>query len=138
MEGVEEVHQLDDRTLRWRAKIGGKTEEWVAEIVDQKPDQHVAWRHTAGAVNRGFVTFTPLDAERTRVSLALEYDPQGFFEKIGDVLGVVSRRVEGDLERFKRFIEERGTETGGWRGEIRPTGEVRSGAEPADPTHYEP
>jgi uncharacterized membrane protein len=70
------------------------------------------------------VVFTPLDAERCRVTLAIEYDPKGFVEKVGDVLGVVSRRVEGDLERFKRFIEERGAETGAWRGEIKPTGDV--------------
>jgi uncharacterized membrane protein len=124
MEGVEEVHQIDDRTLQWKAKIGGKTEEWLAEIVQQIPDQSIAWRHTSGAVNSGVVTFVPVDAERCRVSLALEYDPQGFVEKVGDALGVVSRRVEGDLERFKRFVEERSSETGAWRGEIRPVGGV--------------
>jgi uncharacterized membrane protein len=120
MDGVEEVHQLDDRTLYWRARIAGKTEEWTAEIVNQIPDQSIAWRHTHGAVNSGVVTFTPVDGERCRVSLALEYDPQGFIEKAGDILGVVSRRVEGDLERFKRFVEERPAETGAWRGQIRP------------------
>jgi uncharacterized membrane protein len=124
MEGVEEVHQLDDKTLHWKARIGGKTEEWDAEIVQQIPDQSIAWRHTRGAVNAGAVTFTPLDARRTRVTLALEYDPKGFVEKLGEVLGVVSRRVEGDLERFKRFVEERSIETGGWRGQIKPSGEV--------------
>ncbi len=122
MEGVEEVHQLDDRTLHWKARIGGRTEEWTAEIVHQQPDQSIAWRHTQGAVNSGVVTFTPVTADRCRVSLALEYDPKGFVEKLGDILGVVSRRVEGDLERFKRFIEERPSETGAWRGEIRPGG----------------
>jgi uncharacterized membrane protein len=124
MEGVEEVTQLDDKTLHWRAKVGGKTEEWEAQIVQQIPDQTIAWHHTRGAVNSGVVLFTPLDAQRCRVSLALEYDPKGFLEKIGDVLGFVSRRVEGDLERFKEFIEERVTETGAWRGEVKPTGDV--------------
>jgi uncharacterized membrane protein len=124
MEGVEEVRQLDDKRLHWKAKVGGKIEEWDAEIVQQIPDQAIAWRHTRGAVNSGVVTFIPLDGERTRVSLALEYDPQGFIEKAGDILGVVARRVEGDLERFQRFIEERPSETGAWRGEIRPTGQV--------------
>lgn len=124
MEGVEEVHQLDDKTLHWKARIAGRTEEWEAEIVDQVPDQSIGWRHTRGAINRGVVTFTALDGERCRVTLALEYDPQGFVEKVGDALGFVSRRVEGDLERFKRFIEERGTETGAWRGEIHPSGQM--------------
>jgi uncharacterized membrane protein len=120
MEGVEEVHQLDDRTLHWVANVGGRREEWDAEIVHQMPDQQIAWRHLRGAVTSGAVTFTPIDAERCRVQLALEYEPQGLVEKVGDALGFVSRRVEGDLERFKRFIEERGEETGAWRGAIRP------------------
>ncbi|HET7825624.1 MAG TPA: SRPBCC family protein [Anaeromyxobacter sp.] len=124
MEGVEEVRQLDDKRLHWKAKIGGKVEEWDSEIVQQIPDQTIAWRHSGGAMNHGVVIFTPLDGERTDVTLALDYDPKGFLEKVGDVLGVVSRRVEGDLERFKKFIEERGTETGAWRGEIRPGGDT--------------
>ena len=124
MEGVEEVHQLDEKTLYWKARIGGRTEEWEAEIVHQVPDQTIAWRRTQGARNSGAVVFTPIDAGRCRVTLAIEYDPKGFVEKVGDALGLVSRRVEGDLERFKRFVEERRVETGGWRGEIKPSGDV--------------
>ncbi len=132
MEGVEEVVQLDDKTLHWRAKVGGRTEEWDAEIVQQMPDQSIAWRHTRGAINSGVVTFTPLEGDRCRVTLAMEYDPKGVVEKVGDLLGFVTRRVEGDLERFKRFVEERGVETGGWRGEVRPTGEVSHDPHPHD------
>jgi hypothetical protein len=44
---------------------------------------------------------------------------EGFVEKAGDTLGVVSSQVEGDLERFKEFIEKRCQETGAWRGTIR-------------------
>jgi uncharacterized membrane protein len=119
MEGVEEVRQLDDKRLHWRAKIGGKEEEWDAEITEQLPDERVAWRSTSGAENAGVVTFHHIDANTTRVMLQLEYDPEGVVENVGDALGVVSRRVEGDLKRFKEFIEGRGTETGAWRGEIR-------------------
>jgi uncharacterized membrane protein len=119
MEGVEEVHQIDDRTLHWRAKIGGKTEEWVAEIVEQLPDQRIRWQSRGGAPNGGLVQFDKTD-RGCRITLRLEYDPQGFVEKAGDMLGFVSRRVEGDLERFARFIEERGVETGEWRGTIDP------------------
>ena len=139
MEGVEAVHQLDDRHLHWKARIAGRTEEWDAEIVDQKPDELIAWRHTRGAVNRGVVFFAPVDEGTTRVTLALDYDPEGLVEKAGDALGFVSRRVKGDLERFKRFIEERATPTGAWRGEIRPGGEVESGGQtPSGPYHPEP
>jgi uncharacterized membrane protein len=119
MEGVEEVRQLDDRRLHWRAKVGGKTEEWDAVITEQIPDERVAWRNTSGAENAGVVTFHHLSPKSTRVMLQIEYDPQGLVENVGSALGVVERRVEGDLKRFKEFIESQGAETGAWRGEIR-------------------
>ena len=119
MEGVEEVRQLDDRRLHWRAKVGGKTEEWDAVITEQIPDERVAWRNTTGADNAGVVTFHHLSANSTRVMLQIEYDPQGLVENVGSALGVVERRVEGDLKRFKEFVESHGAETGAWRGEIR-------------------
>lgn len=118
MEGVEEVRQLDDKRLLWRAQIAGKEEQWYAEISEQIPDQRVAWRSTSGATNAGVVTFHYIDPNTTRVMLQLEYEPEGPVETIGDVLGFVSRRVQGDLERFKKFIESRGVETGAWRGTI--------------------
>ena len=119
MEGVQEVRQLDDKNLHWRASIAGKEEEWDAVITEQKPDMRVAWRSTSGATNAGVVTFHRLGENKTRVTLQLDYDPAGVVENVGDVLGFVSRRVEGDLERFKAFIEARGHETGAWRGEIK-------------------
>jgi len=118
MEGVKEVRQLDDKRLHWRATIGGKEEEWDAEITEQIPDKRIAWKNTMGATNAGVVTFHRLDDNQTRIMLQVEYDPQGMVENVGDMLGVVSARVRGDLRRFKDFIESRGKETGGWRGEI--------------------
>lgn len=118
MEGIDEVTQVDDRRIHWKASIGGKKEEWDAEIREQVPDQKVIWRATEGKENAGMVTFDPLGDNRTRVHLEMSYDPEGLVENVGDALGIVSRRVEGDLERFKDYIEGRGTETGAWRGEI--------------------
>jgi uncharacterized membrane protein len=119
MEGVERVEQLDDKTLRWTAKIAGIERTWRAEIVEQEPDQRVAWRSTEGAKNAGVVTFQALGDERTRVTLQLDVDPEGPIESAGDALGLVERRVEGDLNRFKEFIEARREPTGAWRGEIK-------------------
>ena len=118
MEGVKEVVQLDEKTLRWRAKVGGKEEEWEAEITEQVPDQRIAWRSTSGARNAGIVTFQPTSSGGTRVSLRVEYDPEGAVENVGDAVGVVSARMKGDLKRFKEFIEKRQAPTGAWRGEI--------------------
>jgi len=127
MDGVLEVRQLDDRRLHWRARVGGKEQEWDAVITEQTPDQVIAWRSTSGTENAGRVSFIPLDAARTRVTVRLDYDPQGVAESAGDALGFMDRRVHGDLQRFKEFIEARGAETGAWRGEIH-EGQVERGA----------
>ena len=118
MEGVESVTQLDDTRLHWVAEIGGVRREWDAEIVDQTPDRRIAWEAVDGTENRGAVTFGSEGASRTTVDLEIDYETQGLKEKAGDALGVVDRRVEGDLERFKKFIESRGVETGAWRGNV--------------------
>ncbi|MBI5033171.1 MAG: SRPBCC family protein [Chloroflexi bacterium] len=118
MEGVKEVRQLDDKTLFWRAQIAGKEEEWTAEIEEQEPDNRIKWRSTSGARNDGLVTFDKIGDGRTKVLLTFYYDPEGPIENTGDALGMVSRRVEGDLKRFKKFVEENQVETGAWRGEI--------------------
>jgi uncharacterized membrane protein len=127
MEGVEAVRQLDDKRLEWRAKVAGKTQKWTAEITEQTPDRVIAWRSTSGAENTGRVSFMAVDPMTTRVTVEIGYDPKGVVEKAGDAMGAMDRRVEGDLERFKQFIEERGAETGAWRGEIH-GGQVEHGA----------
>lgn len=131
MEGVESVEQVDDKTVHWKAQIGGVAREWDAEIVDQVPDQQITWRAVDGTDNQGTVQFAPAESG-TRVTVRLDYEPDGIVEKAGDLLNVVDRRVAGDLQRFKEFIEGRGVETGGWRGEVKPTGEVApDGGDPA-------
>jgi uncharacterized membrane protein len=131
MEGVKEVHQIDDTHLHWHAEIGGKDKEWDAVITEQVPDSIIAWRSVAGAENAGRVEFHPAGTNGTRVTLKLTYDPEGAVEKIGDLVGVVGRRVEGDLKRFRDFIENRGRETGQWRGEVRRGQKVAGDAEHA-------
>jgi uncharacterized membrane protein len=118
MDGVVSVRQLDDRRLHWRTKIGGIEKEFDAEITEQVPDQRIAWRSRSGPNHGGVVTFHRLDDHHTRIMLQMEYAPEGALEKAGDLLGVASIRVQGDLERFKHFIESRDRETGAWRGKI--------------------
>ena len=84
MEGVAEVRQLDDKRLHWVAEISGKRKEWNAEIFEQIPDQRIAWRSTTGAKNSGMVNFYPLGEERSRVTLKLNYDPEGVMESVGE------------------------------------------------------
>ncbi len=118
MEGVEEVRQLDDTRLHWRAEIGGVEREWDAEITEQHPDQRIAWTSTSGTTNSGVVSFEQLSADTTRIMLQLDYEPDGVIEKAAELLGIVQRRARGDLDRFKDFIEGRGQETGAWRGDV--------------------
>jgi|SRR5919108_2491293 uncharacterized membrane protein len=119
MEGVKSVKQLDDTRLNWVAEIAGKEKQWTAKIIEQIPDHRIAWESESGEFTSGLVSFQSLGPNRTRVSLEISYDPKGFVEHAGDAIGVVSRRVENDLKQFKEFIENRGKETGGWRGTIR-------------------
>ena len=128
MEGVDRVVQLDDKTLEWTASIAGKTKHWRAEITEQRPDDVIAWRSTDGAQNDGAVHFDSLGPERTRIELQLDVEPEGLVEKAGDALGVVERRVRGDLERFRDFAEARGQATGAWRGSV-DDGQVKAGGE---------
>jgi uncharacterized membrane protein len=123
MEGVKSVTQLDDTHLHWVAEIAGKEEEWDAEISEQHPDERVAWHSTSGTKNAGVVTFHRIDDNTTRVTLQLDVEPEGLVESVGTALGLLDRRVKGDLERFRDFIQGRGTETGAWRGDV----EVPSG-----------
>src|SRR3712207_384418 len=121
MEGVEEVRQQGDTYLHWRTNIGGKEAEWDAAITEQIPDERVAWRNTTGKTNAGVVTFHRLGDNQTRVTVQMDWEPEGIVENVGDWLGIADQRVQGDLERFKEFIESRGVETGAWRGEVSQT-----------------
>jgi len=119
MVGVRDVRQIDDTHTHWRAELWGKEKEWDAEITEQIPDKIIAWRSISGdAPNGGSVRFEPLTGDRTRVRLTMEYEPQGALEKIGDSLGAMGMNVQRSVEGFKQFIESRGHEEGGWRGEI--------------------
>ncbi len=118
MEGVESVKQTDDTHLHWVAEVGGREKEWDAEITEQHVDERIAWNATSGAENAGVVTFHRIDDETSRVTLQMDVDPEGMVENVGTALGFLDRRVKGDLERFKEFIESRGAETGAWRGEV--------------------
>jgi uncharacterized membrane protein len=119
MEGVESVQQIDDTHLLWTAEIGGKKEEWRAEITEQHPDHRIAWSATEGRENAGVVIFSRLGESSTHITVQLDWDPAGIVEKAGAAIGADDRRVKGDLKRFKELIETRGAETGAWRGEVK-------------------
>ncbi|MBX9245326.1 SRPBCC family protein [Actinotalea ferrariae] len=118
MGGVSKVTQLTDDRLQWVAEIGGVKRQWEARILEQVPDQKVAWAATEGATNAGAVTFSDVGGGQTSVHLSLEYEPEGLVEKVGDKLNIVENQAEKDLEMFKTFIEAEGYATGAWRGSV--------------------
>jgi uncharacterized membrane protein len=117
MEGVEEIRQINDTHLFWRVKLAGTTREFHAEIVEQRPDERIAWRSSEGAMHAGVVTFQPIDEDHTRVMVQIREEPDGVTERLGEALGMLDRRVMGDLERFKAMVEAHGAEDGDRRAE---------------------
>ncbi|HYN96019.1 MAG TPA: SRPBCC family protein [Pilimelia sp.] len=119
MEGVTEVRQVSDTMTHWVTEIAGVKREFDARITEQLPDERVAWTSTGGDIKQaGVVTFHRLDDSHARVTAQMDLEPEGVAEKAADALGIVKRRVKGDLDRFKEYIESRGAETGAWRGEV--------------------
>jgi uncharacterized membrane protein len=119
MDGVESVRQIDDAHLMWKAEIGGESREWPAEIIEQVPDRKIAWRAQDGGGPDGVVEFQPIGEDQTRVAVEMTYEPEGMKEQLGSKMGLDSRQVKGDLDRFKELIESRGVESGAYREEIR-------------------
>ncbi|MFF2277557.1 SRPBCC family protein [Agromyces sp. NPDC058126] len=120
--------QLDADLTHWVVSIGGVRREFDADISDQVPDDHIAWRSAGEVLHRGRVQFAPEGPDRTRIDLEIEWQPEGFVEQAGAALQIDDLQVKRDLHRFKEFVEDRGAEGGGWRGEIH-----RGGATPVPP-----
>ncbi|MEC3982764.1 SRPBCC family protein [Amycolatopsis sp. H20-H5] len=119
MDGVDEIRQIDDTHTHWTMSVAGVTREFDATITEQNPDERVAWKSDSGPNHAGVITFHYIDADTTRVTAQMDIDPEGFAENVADKLGILDRKVKGDMERFKTFIEDRhGQETGAWRGDV--------------------
>jgi len=105
MEGVERVEQVSSTRTHWVTKIAGVRREFDAEITEQTPDHRIEWRTINGPEQAGVVTFDQLDPTTTRVALLMQFEPKGMVETVGDATNIVEQRIEGDLERFKEFVE---------------------------------
>jgi uncharacterized membrane protein len=118
MEGVDHVEQRGDTRLHWVATVGGQTAEWDAKILEQHPDSQITWISEDGRKTRGTVSFEPIGDNRTLIRLSMSYKAEGPLEQVGSAAGLDSKRVRGDLGRFKLLVEGRGEESGAWRGEV--------------------
>ncbi|GAA3242554.1 hypothetical protein GCM10010532_084240 [Dactylosporangium siamense] len=130
MNSVREIRQLDDTRLHWVVEFGGVRREFDARITEQHPDERVAWTSTEGPKHAGVVTFHRLDDTHSRVTAQLDIDPEGFVENVADKVGIVDRLVKSDMAKFREFIEQRGAETGAWRGDVEQPDAAGFGAVP--------
>ena len=116
---VESITQVTDTLTDWKVKIGGVEREFEAQITEQHPDERVAWNSTGGQVDHGgVVTFHKLAENETRVTVQLDWEATGLMEKAGAALGIDNLAIKKDLANFKEFIEAKGTDDGGWRGDV--------------------
>ncbi|HET6301188.1 SRPBCC family protein [Microbacterium sp.] len=119
LEEVVSIRQIDDTHLHWKVNIGGAEREFDAEVTEQHPDERVAWRSIGGeTAHAGVVTFHKLDENSTRVTVQIDWEPSGFLEHVGALVGAGKHAVKKDLENFKEFIESRQAATGAWRGDV--------------------
>ena len=118
MSGVDAVRQLDDTTVHFETSIAGVKREYDAQITVQEPDQRVTWESLNEPRNSGTVWFESLGDNETKVNVELTWEPESAVEKLGAATGLDSRQIASDLRKFKKFIEERDTETGAWRESV--------------------
>ena len=113
MDGVASVSRIDDQRTHWVITIGSVRREFDAEIAEQRADERIAWRSTGGDTSHaGSVTFERLGDHDTRVTVQLTWQPRGLAERAGRILGMDGHQVRDDTARFKKFVEQRGAETG--------------------------
>jgi uncharacterized membrane protein len=119
LDEVESITQIDDTHTHWKVKVGGVEREFDAVITEQHADERVAWTSVSGDTSHaGVVTFHRLDDESSRVTVQIDWEPEGLLERAGALVGAGSHAVQADLKNFKQFIENRGAPMGAWRGDI--------------------
>jgi uncharacterized membrane protein len=112
MADLESVRTTGERRSHWTAKAPGRrTVEWDAEIVEDRPDELIAWRTVDGADLRhsGAVRFRPAPGDRgTEIRVEMEWaEPAGRIKAaVAKLLGAhPHQRIRDDLRRFKQVME---------------------------------
>ncbi|GAB2985160.1 SRPBCC family protein [Frigoribacterium salinisoli] len=119
LDEVESITQTTPTLTVWKVKVGPVEKTFEAEITEQHPDERVAWTSTGGEVDHGgVVTFHKLSDDETRVTVQIDWKPEGFLEKLGGSLGADNHAIKKDLANFKEYIESKGRADGAWRGDV--------------------
>lgn len=116
---VDSITQVDDTHLHWKVTIAGTEREFDTVITEQNPDERVAWTSTGGEVDHGgVVTFHKLSDTSSRIAVQIDWVPEGVLEKLGAATHIPDAAVQRELVAMKKYLEERGTADGAWRGEV--------------------
>jgi uncharacterized membrane protein len=118
MHRLESVNQEEDNQVHFKTKIWGKSKEFTAEILEQKPDELIKWEVTEGVTHTGVVTFSELAPNLTHVELNMDVQPGSLIEKAARGMRHIKRAVRADLHRFKAHVMMNQEEQGAWRGTI--------------------
>jgi len=143
MKKVENVDQVEDEKLHWKAQVFWSHREWDADIIEQIPDERIIWQSKGpkGHVD-GAVTFHELSPEMTRILIVLEYHPQGMFERTGNMWRAQGRRARLELKHYQRHVMTNAIlhpdEIEGWRGVIKDGEVVEDDERALEPEDREP
>jgi uncharacterized membrane protein len=124
MHRLESVSQDDDTHVKFKTKIWGKSKEFTAEIVEQKPDERIKWKVTDGVTHTGVATFHEIGPRLTRVEVNIDVQPGSLIEKAARGMRHIKRAVRADMHRFKAHVMMADEESGAWRGTV-DDGEVK-------------
>ncbi|MER6245149.1 SRPBCC family protein [Streptomyces griseorubiginosus] len=102
---VRLVDRLDERRFAWQLQLPGVDRNFVAELTEVVPEDRIAWRTVEGVHHAGVVTFHRLSDTSSRVTLQIEYDPQGFIEHLGALTNLDSVLANYDLGEFQKLAE---------------------------------
>ncbi len=118
MRAVAKADQLDPVQVRFECRRWGLRRSFLAHIVDQRPEERIAWRSVEGMRLAGVTTFHSVADRLTQVDVSVVVEASDATQRIAHRLGLVERAIAGELSRFKAFVEMREEETGAWRGYI--------------------
>jgi uncharacterized membrane protein len=116
--------QVNDKEARVKVteKMWGFKRPFTAEIVTQRPDEHIRWNSTEGTKHTGVINFHEVGPRLTLIELNLDHSPSGMVEKFARGARFVKRAVRADFHRFRGWIEMKSedelAEFEGWRGTI--------------------
>lgn len=103
---VDRIDTDDGEISHWTISLGPVTREFDARVTEVQAEKRIAWKSITGPEHAGVITFHHVDGHRSRMSVQMDFDPDGVAETVASALQVVEAAVEYDLGAFKAAIEQ--------------------------------